>query len=132
MQIVEIKALSSGAHDNRTYHGTLPDGWAIIPDGMETPNFPFGELEAIEVDGIMTVIKWTAGKRPEPIQPTPVEEREEAYRTLPIVEWEDKLLTVDQANKIYYNYFVEDSYNALLIKENIIIAKQTIRELYPN
>ena len=71
MTIIEITALSNGAHRNQT--GTLsaiPDGWAIIPDGMETPNFPFGEVEFEEINGVMTVTKWTAGTVPEP-EPEP-------------------------------------------------------------
>ena len=67
MKIIEIAALDNGAHRNQT--GTLsaiPDGWAIIPDGMETTNFPFGEVEVAEINGVMTVTKWTPGEIPEP------------------------------------------------------------------
>ena len=77
MRIIEITALSNGAHRNQT--GTLSaihDGWAIIPDGMETPNFPFGEVAAEEINGVMTVTKWTAGTIPEPepeTKPEPTE-----------------------------------------------------------
>lgn len=70
MQMLEIKALDNGAHRNQTYHGVLPDGWAVIPDGMELENFPFGEVEAEEINGVMTVTKWTPGTRPEP-EPVP-------------------------------------------------------------
>ena len=68
MKIIEIKALSNGAHRNIT--GTIkniPDGWALVPDDMETPNFPFGEVSVEEIDGIMTVTNWVAGIKPEPI-----------------------------------------------------------------
>ena len=71
MRIIEIAALDNGAHRNQT--GTflaVPDGWAEIPDGMETPNFPFGEVEVAEINGVMTVTKWTAGTFPEP-EPEP-------------------------------------------------------------
>ena len=71
MTIIEITALPNGAHRNQT--GTLsaiPDGWAVIPDGIETPNFPFGEAEVAEINGVMTVTKWTAGTIPEP-EPEP-------------------------------------------------------------
>lgn len=70
MRIIEIAALDNGAHRNQTFHGVLPDGWAIIPDDMETENFPFGEVEAAEIDGVMTVTKWTPGVMPEP-EPEP-------------------------------------------------------------
>lgn len=78
MRIVEIVALSNGAHRNQTIDGTLsviPDGWAVIPDTMETKNFPFGELTADEVDGVMTVTSWIPGTIPEP-DPEPVVEEE--------------------------------------------------------
>ena len=67
MRIIEIAALSNGAHRNQTVNfSTIPSGWAVIPDGMETPNFPFGEVEVAEINGVMTVTKWTAGTVPEP------------------------------------------------------------------
>ena len=78
MRIIEINPLPNGAHRNQTCHGVLPDGWAVIPADMETPNFPFGEVEAAEVDGIMTVTKWTAGEMPvvvdEPVSNEPTTE----------------------------------------------------------
>lgn len=70
MRIIEITALSNGAHRNQTSHGVLPDGWAIVPDTLETANFPFGEIEVAEVNGVMTVTKWTPGVMPEP-EPDP-------------------------------------------------------------
>lgn len=71
MKIIEITALSNGAHRNQTGNfSTIHDGWAFIPDGMETPNFPFGDVEVEEINGIMTVTKWTAGEIPEP-EPDP-------------------------------------------------------------
>lgn len=66
MRMIEIAALENGAHRNQTHHGVLPDGWAVIPDNMDTENFPFGEVEVAEVNGVMTVTKWTPGVMPEP------------------------------------------------------------------
>lgn len=80
MRIVEIAALENGAHRNQTMDAPLaildgcsivPDGWALIPDDMETENFPFGTLEAEEIDGVMTVTSWTPGTIPDP-EPAPV------------------------------------------------------------
>ena len=73
MRIVEIVALENGAHRNQTVDvpAIIPDGWALIPDDMETENFPFGTLEAEEVDGVMTVTPWTPGTTPEP-EPAPI------------------------------------------------------------
>ena len=71
MKIIEIQALDNGAHRNQTGDlQTIPDGWAVVPGTLELTNFPFGEVEAEEVNGIMTVTKWTPGVIPEPA-PTP-------------------------------------------------------------
>ena len=92
MRIIEITALSNGAHRNQTTNSMIhaPDGWAVIPDGMETPNFPFGEVEAAEINGVMTVTKWTAGTVPEPEpEPEPEPTTEERVAAL---EAENKTL----------------------------------------
>ena len=73
MRIIEITALSNGAHRNQSgFVGTVPEGWAVIPDSVELPNFPFGIVTAAEIDGVMTVTEWIAGEMPEPEpDPTP-------------------------------------------------------------
>lgn len=71
MRIIEIVALDNGAHRNQTSNMfVIPDGWAVIPDGMETENFPFGTVTVEEVNGVMTVTDWTPGTMPEP-EPEP-------------------------------------------------------------
>lgn len=70
MQMLEIKALENGAHRNQTYSGFLPDGWALDRLGLCTENFPFGEVIAEEVKGVMTVTSWTPLPMPEP-EPEP-------------------------------------------------------------
>lgn len=71
MKIIEITAQENGAHRNQTANlKTVPQGWAVIPDGMDTPNFPFGEITVEEIDGVMTVTSWTPGTIPDP-DPTP-------------------------------------------------------------
>lgn len=71
MRIIEIAALSNGAHRNQTGNfNTVPDGWAVIPDDMVCENFPFGEITVSELDGVMTVASWTPGAMPEP-EPAP-------------------------------------------------------------
>ena len=65
MRFIEIQALPNGAHRNfQTDNFTILDGWAVIPDDMETPNFPFGDIEVEKINGIMTVTKWIAGTIP--------------------------------------------------------------------
>ena len=72
---IEIAALENGAHRNQTGGlPTPPDGWALIPPGMECENFPFGEVTAEEVNGVMTVTSWTPGVIPEPEEPEQPEE----------------------------------------------------------
>ena len=67
IRIVEINPLPNGAHRNQSGNfKNIPDGWAVIPDNITTENFPFGEIEAEEINGVMTVTKWTAGKAPRP------------------------------------------------------------------
>ena len=73
MRIVEINALENGAHRNQNSNTRMvPNGWAIVPDTLKTPNFPFGEIEVSEVDGVMTVTKWVAKEMP-PVEEIPKE-----------------------------------------------------------
>lgn len=83
MIIIEIVALENGAHRNQTYHGVLPEGWAIVPDGMECKNFPFGEVTVKEINGVPTVTSWTPVEIPEP---EPVPEPDPEPTQLDIVE----------------------------------------------
>ena len=70
MNIIEINTLPNGAHRNQSGGNVLPDGWAVIPDGMEMQNFPFGEVVVEDVAGVPTVTAWVAGIVPEPEQET--------------------------------------------------------------
>ena len=78
MRIIEIAPLDNGAHRNQSGGlSVVPAGWAVIPADMETPNFPFGEVEVDEINGVMTVTKWTPGEMPEP-EPVPEPEQPES------------------------------------------------------
>ena len=71
MRIIEIAPLSNGAHRNQSGGlSVVPEGWAVIPADMICENFPFGEVEVEEVNGVMTATKWTPGEMPEP-EPEP-------------------------------------------------------------
>lgn len=133
-KMLEIIALPSGAHRNQTYHGILSDGWAVVPDNMVLENFPFGRVEAAEVDGIMTVTKWTPSAMPEPIEPerTPAEQREAAYNTQPLIEWDGETLTVTQAAQKWQYYAAEGSTRADELQALIATTKQTIRAQHPD
>lgn len=63
MKIIEINALTNGAHRNQSGANVLPEGWAIIPDDIIIPkSFPFVD---IEVDGNI-VTSMTARELPKP------------------------------------------------------------------
>lgn len=66
MTIIEITPLENGAHKNQTgSFSTVPDGWAVIPSDLETPNFPFGTI-TVDDSTPPHVTSWTAGELPEP------------------------------------------------------------------
>ena len=60
MKIIRIEPNGNGSHNNQTINGLIPipDGWTIIPDNMETPNFPFGD---ITVDNQYLYHDWIGG-----------------------------------------------------------------------
>lgn len=68
MKIIEIQALDNGAHRNQETTSTrVPDGWAVIPEGVEIPEtYPFVDLV---VQGNQ-VVSMTAGVVPDP-EPEP-------------------------------------------------------------
>ena len=72
IRIVEIEPLANGGHRNQTGNfKTIPKGYAVIPNDIETPNFPFGTVTAKEIAGVMTVTNWEAGEIPEPQESEP-------------------------------------------------------------
>ena len=96
MQMIEIAALENGAHNNQTYHGFLPEGWAIIPDGLEIPDtFPFVDITVEDFEGRAVVATMEAGVVPEPEVAVPAEgltaEQQIAALTARVEELEQKL-----------------------------------------
>lgn len=63
---------------------------------------------------------------------SPEEKRKEAYKTDLIITWENKMITVDEANKIFVEYFAEGNSKSDEIQILIIAAKEEIREKYPD
>ena len=107
MKIIEIQALDNGAHRNQTVSGavTVPDGWAVLPDGMDTPNFPFGEVTVNDA-APPVVTSWTAGELPEPEpKPEPTPTTEERVAAL---EAENKLLKEQVKMQSQQQTFLED------------------------
>lgn len=83
MVMIEIQALENGAHRNQTFHGTLPDGWAVIHENLECENFPFGNPTVETIDGLPTVIAWASLPIPEPEpEPDPEPTAEELLNAL--------------------------------------------------
>lgn len=134
MIMLEIVALDNGAHRNQTYHGNLPDGWVVDKNNLCVENFPFGEVVAEEIDGVMTVTGWTPGAIPEPevIEPTPSEKREQAYNIDKIISWNNEMITVTEASQLWQYYAAEGSEKATELQTLIAEAKVKIREQYPD
>ena len=108
MTIIEITALSNGAHRNQTVSGavTVPDGWAILTDGMDTPNFPFGEVTVDDTQTPPVVTGWTPLPIPEPEpEPDPQPTTEERVAAL---EAENKLLKEQVSAQADQAEFYED------------------------
>ena len=81
MRIIEIEPLSNGGHRNQTGEfTTIPDGWAVVPDGMEVNNFPFGNIETEVIDEVATVTKWEAIEIPKPEDTTQMPSKLEQLR----------------------------------------------------
>ena len=123
MRIIEITALENGAHRNQTSN-VCPDGWAVVPDDLDTPNFPFGEITVRKG----RVTKWTPIDIPSDPELTAEELREIAYNTEEIIEWEDKMITVTHAALLWQYYAAEGSDRASQLTTLIASAKAAIRE----
>lgn len=69
-----------------------------------------------------------------PVKPTPnpTEQRENAYNTDPVIEWDGEMLTVTQAATMWQYYAAEGSEKANELQGLIATAKQTIREQFPD
>ena len=77
MKIIEIQALSNGAHRNQTTtSATIPTGWAEIPDYVAIPEtFPFVDIqvERNKVVSMTAVVVPDPEPQPEP-EPTETEQ----------------------------------------------------------
>ena len=107
MKIIKITPFENGAHDNQTAIGSMivPDGWAILPDGMETPNFPFGDI-TVDNQTPPVVTSWTPLPIPEP-EPAP-EPEPTADERISALEAENHLLNQQVASLTDQNDFQEE------------------------
>lgn len=137
MKIIEIKEHENGAHRNQTVndHVTPPDGWAVIPDTLDTPNFPFGDVTVN--DSVPPVVQtWTPLPIPMPdpdSESTPSEKREEAYNTNKIIEYDGEMITVTEASQLWQYYASEGNTEKMEQITNLIAsAKNKIRQEFPD
>lgn len=63
---------------------------------------------------------------------TPSELRQQAYENDAIISYNDKMMTVDEAEKLFWQYFPEDNECCDELKTLIKNAKAQIREMYPD
>lgn len=63
---------------------------------------------------------------------TPTQQRETAYNTQPLIEWDGETLTVTQAAQKWQYYAAESSTKADELQTLIAAAKQSIREQFPD
>lgn len=80
MTIIEIEALSNGAHRNQSGVDTCPEGWAVVPDeflALWQESGPFVTITA--ENGVVTFM--AAAERPEP-EPEPVSETDQRLQDL--------------------------------------------------
>ena len=132
MIIIEIKCLCNGAHRNQTSSSVIPvpDGWAILPDSIETPNFPFGEV-TVDNQTPPVVTSWTPLPIPKPETPTAAQLREEAYNTKAVIPWDGSMITVTQAAQKWQYYAAEgNTAKTDALTDMIAEAKASIREQY--
>ena len=95
MQIIEIESLENGAHRNQDgFIGDVPAGWAVIPDGMELPNFPFGDIAVDETQTPPVVTSWTP--LPVPDDPTSETDQPTVEARLTALEAEAKQAKADR------------------------------------
>lgn len=92
MNIIEIKSLENGGHNNKAYTGILgnvPEGWAVIQGDEELLNFPFGSFDTEYIDGVPFMVEgsWVPSEMPKPeplpepeVEPDVWDELAEAYR----------------------------------------------------
>lgn len=133
MRIIEIAALENGAHRNQTGNlSSVPDGWAVIPDDLLLENFPFGDVTAEEINGVMTVTGWQPKEIPAVAPPAPAQRREQIYRSEALLAWEGKNITINEAATLWQYYAAEGSAKATELQALIASAKAVIREKIPD
>ena len=140
--IIKIVSDTTGRHDYQKANVPLRPAadWCVVPEGMlPLENFPYGDITYSEIEGQNILTSWTPRSIPEPPtppEPTPEELRRRAYESEPIIEWpaeSGELITVDQANQLYLDYFAEGNQGVCTSLQTLIAnAKTEIRNRYPD
>ena len=131
MKIVSIDKLSDGSHFYRPFYSDgVPEGYALLPDTIETINFPFGDIEIKWVEDIYIVTKWIPGINPYKKELTPSQLREQAYNNDKVIDWESQMITITEAAQLWQYYAAEGSLKANILQELIANAKAEIRLKY--
>lgn len=132
MRMVEIKQLPNGSHNNQICdlftEENCPEGWAVIPDNVVCENYPFGTAV---VEGNV-VVEWIPCEVPEEPEKSAQEKREIAYNTEEVIEWQNKMITVTEAAKLWNYYAAEGSEVADQLTVLIFEAKTDIRRRFPD
>lgn len=83
-------------------------------------------------DGVLTLTNATT-PAVDPVVLTAAEQREEAYNTQAVIEWEGEMLTVTEASQIWQYYAAEgDMEQAAAITARIAQVKKEIRSQWPD
>ena len=108
-----------------------PPDWAVVPDTLDTTNYPYGKVTITEhPDGYHVVTAWIPN--PIPVGPTPSEMRENAYNSDKIISWAGEMITVTEASQQWQYYAAEGSEKVTELQILISEAKASIREQYPD
>lgn len=135
---INSAATENGSYGNPQSNGR--EGMYELPDellGAYIETMGFAEL-TVE-DGVVKAVAVNQAaydayqaEHPAPEPPTPAEQREEAYNTEEIIDWDGGKITVTAAAQLWEYYAAEGSEKAETLTHLIAEAKADIRERYPD
>lgn len=104
----------------------------LIQDGM-IANIIVAEPDVAAELGAVPAYAGARIGGPYPPIPTPAQQRETAYDTDPLIQWQGKSITVTEAARLWTYYTSEgDAATATALTEQIAAAKAEIRARYPD
>lgn len=138
MYYIKSKPNDSGYHGNP--QDKKIDGYVVLPEEMLNTYLDakgFVDI-TIKSDMVKTIAvnqqALDAYLKNYPVySDTPAQKREECYRTERIIEWDNRMLTVDEAEDLFGKYFAEGNQEIYESLRTLIAqAKASIREHYPD